>query len=184
MYKQEIKHLLQVEGLISSPYKNKKSKITKPRMDSSWEALTKDLSKVAENIKSSDNVAEHSVQLRTKLLNHLTLLNKEEEWYNLEPEVQEILRIIIANKDIILSRDPVQEDLDYLSSQMEDFVLSKTTRGPHVFNPSSVAEPQSNWFQDPLGIRTTLNAFSENLKSTLPDKNLMDDVLNSAKKFN
>lgn len=110
-------------------------------------------------------------------------LNETEEWYNLEPEVQDIFRLIISHKDVILSQDPEEDKMRDIAYDLETFVLSKTTRGPRdATNPSNFkAHPQFNFFSDPLGISATLSSFTDSLKDTLPDKTLVDDILTSAK---
>lgn len=165
--------------------------------DRSWDTFYKDFVKfkVDNDIPSlspQPSPFDEKMKVRTKLLKCLISINKREEFYNLPAEIQRIFNLIDFHKQSILDENLSEEIFDSISSEIKSNHESKTTRGLvdsffQDMNSSFDAYsqlpnyPQMNFIPDSLNVprmlQNMLGDFSTDLKSTLPDKQLLDKLM-------
>jgi hypothetical protein len=191
----------QVEHVAAQVKKNSeellKLKELSKTTDRSWDTFYKDFVQ----FKSETNLPSMSISpappsekmvMRTKLLKCLISINKREEFYNLPPEIQRIFNLIDFHKQSILDENLSEEAFEVLSKDLKNDLESKTTRGlvDSFFNDMSSSfngyshlpnRPQMNFLPDsmnfPRMLENMLGDFSTDLKSTLPDKQLLDRLM-------
>jgi hypothetical protein len=132
-------------------------------------------------------------QTRTKLLKRLLNLNKKEEWFNLSPAIQNIFRYLDANKDQIFSKKEMDEEFfNDLTSELGSCMESETTRGlldtflnslDPEYTSKLTTRPQMGLIGDFLDIQAPLDNFIDELKETLPDKQIMEELMRKFTEF-
>lgn len=172
-------------------------KLTSSTTDRSWNTFYKDFIafKVENELPSSPVIPSpgcEKMKTRNKLLKCLLSINKREEFYNLPSEIQRIFNLIDFHKQAIIDENLSEDIMNSLSNDVRSDLESKTTRGlvdsffqdmSSSFNGYSHLPnyPQMNFLPDsmnvPRMIQNMLGDFTSDLKSTLPDKQLLDKLM-------